>query len=1075
MISTIFTAVTSGYTQTVLSLAVLAWSLWRVHDDTPPDATARRTLLTMASALCLVGFFGHWQVSLSVLVMTLATAFTLHNVRWVRSVTGAEVITRQARIDQLRNGLYAAASTIPPPAASTNAHPRAANRRRNARLFVDHFQQREATAVHTVSMSRRDKTNGAVGDRMIRDIQDAGTHEKEVDRLPEHGEWIRMDDTISHLSNHELSAHLLEERPIIGYTWGPHSVGGKSDEMSFSTEDGETFDFKCPGTMPLSHRLWDFGDDFNSFRTWRFRAPSATLCILGTATIWILKFAGFWLLMSQFYSASFMPSWWPVYLPHIVKVQLNVPFPDEIVYRFECLYDGGHCYSLLWRTIELWYPGLAWLPNIYELLVLPAVAWTVAVMSILTVICSGPETIVTRTFVRDVGGHRAVVLILPVARYSGWLSHAIHASKLNKPLKRINYRTFEHEGRTYVVHQFVAKDQYLSIAMAGAVCSQRIGVDDYTEACDMAGVRRTALTHRDLKMLLSDRKYSNAAIANLLIYIRSGDGHNTSTVQDRDYLTQVFTHGKSAYDDIPTPRLRQVMDHTLPGRSLIAATTLENEEYAVSERVTKLQNTKEPAPLTGREATYAREFAEHILAHAGNAPVNLLAYDEVEEAQKTAAARAQLNATEIFGHIISTIASFLKLESLCKFVPRLISPLRAPEKMSSVSLARAITPLFYPLRWYGFGRPADVERKVYESAVAAEQRGADFAVLSDYSRYDGRTRAVMHSVFAIIVPALVAEDDRELARTILRDTRDRKGRTTLGHTYDTGNSIISGHGCTSILGSIGNAFIAYDALRELDVSEVEAWDWLGVFGGDDGVTYGIEPEHYQARAARYGHKLTIDVRTPSDARRKQFNLPDTIRTKCIDFFARVWGPHIWEGDSNSMCDVPRALAKFGLTHLADGEHAMRVKAACYAMNDAETPHFGEFLAKVANCHSLSLTDAGLTYNAEVALTHGSCYTNHLAWWMEERLKEDEPDIDWARLDAWSNDPESDPMRPPPLIEPEAIIPPTGVEVIDIPTSEQSAAAALQAAKDATADGILETSSEPARGKHARRPKRTKKK
>lgn len=125
--------------------------------------------------------------------------------------------------------------------------------------------------------------------------------------------------------------------------------------------------------------------------------------------------------------------------------------------------------------------------------------------------------------------------------------------------------------------------------------------------------------------------------------------------------------------------------------------------------------------------------------------------------------------------------------------------------------------------------------------------------------------------------------------------RHIRASTANGVSYDTGNTILSGSVITSVLGSVINAFLNYCALRH-HYGPVDAYDNLGVYGGDDGVTFDLPPNTLMRTVAKFGMSFkaeAIDKGNP------------------VPFLGRIYLDP-WT-TNESVCDVLRQFRKLHLT------------------------------------------------------------------------------------------------------------------------------------------------------------------
>jgi hypothetical protein len=902
---------------------------------------------------------------------------------------------------------------------STNAHFKAAARRLHAIQFVDSLATKFGAEYFSVSMSYREQVLGRPGSRIVHDIRDAASFDEQVIAEPKPDHWLRMDDVDHFLSESELSDMVHHGQPILTYTWTPTEVAGSSDEMSFSSLDGENFEFSGPGTDDFKHRLWNWSKECMSFTRTSFKLPGPAYWLIILMSVFLSSLVT--LYRAQYFSESCTDVWvfgWK----RFCKSNLVIDYPSWSYHRYFVEVSW-----LPYVVTETWWSmtrHVYWSELAQQAAILFTVLWLLMCLYV-----NGPSTVVARLFVRSLGEHRAVIAIVPVKRYDGWLCHLYNAHLFFSSPKRIKFQTLVYKETTYVVHEFMTSTPYVSMSKAGACVTHHFdgAAVDLVDAAETA--RTTSVTPGEASRLAKQEKIApdmtQADFALLTCYIRARGTPDRTNVHVRQFQVATYSYGDDL-DDVPVSRLRGAMRSTLPGRAYVPAKTLGIERRAVENRVTSHQTKPEPDPLTNVETGWAREFGLHILAANGGVLAVVKNYEEVLAHQKSPSAARLLAVAEMGKYCAQRVLSFIKLEAHATPKDgRVVSPVKPNEKERTAAFALGITTLFYQCAWYGFGKPGDVEQKVVTAAMASAARtNMASCLLTDFSRYDGRTRAVMHSVFQAVFRELVQEHNRPELATILRGMVNRKATTPHDVSYETGTSILSGIGLTSILGSTGNGFIAYSYLRRAKYTSGEAWSRLGVYAGDDGMTFDVVPALYAEEAKRYGHLLTVDVRAPLDRTLIQLGVSQdtiTIKHHCLDFLARTWGPAVWDGDANSCTDVVRALSKFHLTTLDDTRYAMRLKALAYLVNDRNTPYLGLFLKKVAaplpgeSEIVLTSTTEHIPWLAHISLALDSRFTNTLHDWMIELLSLHD-DIDWGLLDVWSASALSW-AEPPTLAEP----------------------------------------------------------
>jgi hypothetical protein len=122
------------------------------------------------------------------------------------------------------------------------------------------------------------------------------------------------------------------------------------------------------------------------------------------------------------------------------------------------------------------------------------------------------------------------------------------------------------------------------------------------------------------------------------------------------------------------------------------------------------------------------------------------------------------------------------------------------------------------------------------------------------------------------------------------------------------------------------------------ITSPEAWYRFKrstLLGGDDGLV-GNPTTMLERAAAIMNHKLTIEV-----IERGKLG---------VRFLSRVFGPDVWTGDTASMCDLPRQLAKFHTTPNLPADVTpitkLILKAQSYHLTDANTPVIGALCRNV---------------------------------------------------------------------------------------------------------------------------------
>jgi hypothetical protein len=136
------------------------------------------------------------------------------------------------------------------------------------------------------------------------------------------------------------------------------------------------------------------------------------------------------------------------------------------------------------------------------------------------------------------------------------------------------------------------------------------------------------------------------------------------------------------------------------------------------------------------------------------------------------------------------------------------------------------------------------------------QLAREFVNLSDFERMDGTKTGKLREEFdRALLRAIFAREVHELVLDCHSKVRQCKASDRWGNKYETGETQLSGSPDTTAFNTIHDAFIAFCGLRAAGLSVDEAWNRLGVYVGDDGVTPDLDPEKHAMAAARWGFRL----------------------------------------------------------------------------------------------------------------------------------------------------------------------------------------------------------------------------
>ncbi len=220
--------------------------------------------------------------------------------------------------------------------------------------------------------------------------------------------------------------------------------------------------------------------------------------------------------------------------------------------------------------------------------------------------------------------------------------------------------------------------------------------------------------------------------------------------------------------------------------------------------------------------------------------------------------------------------------------------------------------------WYAFGKHPNVTSRI----LSQKAEGTSFVVETDANKMDGSIQELFRDILVACFTRAFGEAYSSEITRLERKERYVTAKTANGIKYETNATILSGSIITSVLGSITNAFINYVALRYTHGSD-EAWARMGLYGGDDGVTFDLPAHHLKKAAATLG--MAFDA--------------EEIASGCPVMFLGRCFIDPWTTDQ-SFSDVPRQMRKLHLTatpKFVKDELVLHRRAAGILRTDSNTP------------------------------------------------------------------------------------------------------------------------------------------
>ncbi len=528
-----------------------------------------------------------------------------------------------------------------------------------------------------------------------------------------------------------------------------------------------------------------------------------------------------------------------------------------------------------------------------------------------------------------------VILLAPLRKWTGLMSWFAKSTIKAKNLERLDPRVAGFAR--LIVNQH--NELCISTAKLGGYCCATVPrrVDDALASAikTMSGKP----TMGTVKSKMDDSDYNAVAKhrgAEILLEYHTVGGTSKAHVSVVGGLRrfQWIPPGETLDEDAK-PGMVPFMKPLLDG-GFVPDVCKNNDATFVRRRCTEMRS---QTAMSNYASRMIDEFVDQFLPLEYKHTMYPVEEDVVYERQAKPSQRAILNASQ---HESPTDVTkqFMKREAYSKVTdPRGISTINGVTKRQYSAYIYAITEHIKKQPWYAFGKPpAEVAQRVADICEAN-----DWVDCMDFNRMDGRVSIVLRELERrAMMRAFVPECHIHLYQ-LMRQQFCLRARTACGVVHKTVLERLSGSAETSGFNTLATAFVNYVAYRNtLDAyggqpSPEQAYSKLGIYGGDDGLSGGLSAKAAQKASELVGQVLDLD----RVYRHDRFG---------VKFLARHYGPDVWFGVPDSVCDIRRQLSKFHLTvHLPSNisrVDKIREKAFAFSLTDGNTPVIGEFVRRV---------------------------------------------------------------------------------------------------------------------------------
>nr|QYF49975.1 MAG: hypothetical protein 1 [Sichuan sediment noda-like virus 10] len=383
----------------------------------------------------------------------------------------------------------------------------------------------------------------------------------------------------------------------------------------------------------------------------------------------------------------------------------------------------------------------------------------------------------------------------------------------------------------------------------------------------------------------------------------------------------VLEDGKPAMRKITEPFM---LDAAHPSRSQ------NSDEACLQGRIHNVKNPVKKVPPFYYQCL--KEFATFVVPdHQANTLVPE-DYDFIYQSWNRPTQRSLLDKVKhvLFMNKPCAVKSFQKAEAYAKVThPRNISTLPTGHNARLGQFIYAFSNnIMKTQHWYAFGKhPSEVAATVHTKTAKSTT-----AIPTDISKLDGSGGPFHTDIeLSVTVRAFAGPYKDELHALIKREAHIN-GFTSYGLHYLAEDQTLSGSSKTSVRNTLITACVSYIAYRCSGYTPEKAFEALGIYGGDDGINYDIDPMLITKVFAKTGLVLKADV--------VHMGSPVPFLGR---YFLDPWTC------THSIADVPRQLRKLHLSASPNSvprDVVLKRRAEAILITDPETPILSDWARAV---------------------------------------------------------------------------------------------------------------------------------
>jgi len=611
---------------------------------------------------------------------------------------------------------------------------------------------------------------------------------------------------------------------------------------------------------------------------------------------------------------------------------------------------------------------------------------------------------------RQIDDHHQLILLTPMAtlvsplfNISSWLGKS--------ELKRLSVV----RGKFLRLDTMTKEGLSRSTGHVGKHANVTITASQDDIVSTLAGLHKTALSVAQVKQVIGSTEMCAAILAD---YHRNPTADPNDCIHPVSSSVQAYQFEPRNYDPDAKPSVVPFMT-PLINECYSPDQCAANDRRAVQGRVLDVRS--EELEISAFMANVIHEFVTMFVPDNIAHLAHPLDYEAVYAKQNRPMQRLQLDNASLATTDIdeSAISTFVKKETYTDTKdPRMISTVPPTNKLKYSTFIYAFSDHMRTMKWYAFGRtPLEISDRVCEIATNAKSN----VINSDFSRFDGHVSNVLRDVESMVILRFFDMQYHGELTALVQSQQNRRAYTTFDVAYETHLARLSGSPETADFNSVDNAFVAYLAKRMTKVrgnylTSQEAWDQLGIYGGDDGLTSDMDGPTYIKAAKMVGQVLEVEEIKRGDSG--------------VSFLSRQFSPQVWFGDPDNCCDIRRQLGKFHVTSKLPPDitpyDKLGEKLAGLLHTDRNTPVFSDLVNLMATYYPDILPGeekrqslAGVRSWFGHAEASGQFPNENKGGWMDEYFTTTHPSFDLGLFKTWIESCKTDKTKllTPPLCEP----------------------------------------------------------